>query len=131
MNSERNIEVNINPNGIGSIRSDRTRLKIILNNIISNAFKYSRAQINNSFINISFEAITKHIIIKIRDNGVGIEPDRIKKIFEMFYRASEEQSGSGLGLYIAFESAEKLNGRIEVSSAVNQGSTFTITIPKL
>ncbi|MEN8249244.1 MAG: two-component regulator propeller domain-containing protein [Bacteroidota bacterium] len=131
MNSENNIDVSINSNGVLTLNSDRTRLKIIFNNIISNAFKYSKPYITNSYIKIVFESVDQNVIIRISDNGIGIHPGRIEKVFNMFYRASEEHSGSGLGLYIANESVQKIKGSIAVESDYDNGTIFTITIPDL
>jgi signal transduction histidine kinase len=70
-------------------------------------------------------------IIDVSDNGTGIAPEHIENIFKMFYRGTESSSGSGLGLYIACEALEKIKGKITVTSKVNEGSTFKVTIPNL
>jgi signal transduction histidine kinase len=60
---------------------------------------------------------------------LGIAPEHHEKIFEMFYRASEQSNGSGLGLYIVRETVTKLKGNIQVSSTPGLGSVFAITLP--
>ncbi|MCE2959012.1 MAG: HAMP domain-containing histidine kinase, partial [Flammeovirgaceae bacterium] len=67
--------------------------------------------------------------VEVRDNGIGIDPVHISNIFDMFYRASEKSTGSGLGLYIVKESLEKLRGTITVESTPAAGSRFTVTLP--
>lgn len=111
--------------------ADRMRLKIILNNLLSNAVKYHRFHEGHQpRIVISSEEIQELIQIKITDNGQGIHPEHLDKVFNMFYRGTFSSTGSGLGLYIAKQAVEKMNGRIEVVSALGEGSTFTVFLPK-
>jgi signal transduction histidine kinase len=111
------------------ITTDLTRLQIILNNLISNAFKYYDSKKNNSFIRISSKEQRDKIIFTIEDNGIGIPHDSLNRIFEMYTRAHEQSFGSGLGLYIVKETVEKLQGNIHVQSSVGEGSIFTLEIP--
>jgi signal transduction histidine kinase len=112
------------------IKSDAYRLKVILNNLISNAVKYADSTKEKSFIYVSFHTIEEETQqIRIEDNGVGISADHLPKIFDMFYRASSTSKGSGLGLYIAHESAQKMNYKIEVESVFKKGTIFKINIP--
>jgi signal transduction histidine kinase len=67
----------------------------------------------------------------VSDNGRGIHPEHIDNVFEMFYRATEDSQGSGLGLYIVKETVEKLQGTIYVRSTAREGTTFTLEIPNL
>lgn len=66
----------------------------------------------------------------MEDNGEGIRPELLPNIFSMFFRANQNSSGSGLGLYIAKEAATKLGGNILVKSVFGEGSTFEIELPK-
>jgi PAS domain S-box-containing protein len=111
--------------------SDITRLGTIINNLLSNAFKYHRFENNNPYINIQISANIEKATIILEDNGVGIDALHIDRIFEMFYRASDASYGSGLGLYIVKNAINKLNGSIEVESVLNQGTKFKIIIPNL
>ena len=131
MNTEDHIQVSIDSAGKPTIHSDKTRLLVILNNIISNAFRYYKTYINDSFIKIKIVVTNTRAIITVEDNGIGIKPDRLKKVFEMFYRGTDTSNGSGLGLYIAQESVAKLDGTITVVSEYERGTTFTITIDNL
>lgn len=114
------------------IVADVVRLKIILNNLISNAIKFhwfggDRAPM----VRISLTATPMHYTIVVQDNGRGIDGHHLEHIFDMFYRASEQAQGSGLGLYILKESVLKLGGTVEARSRLDEGTTFIITLPVL
>ncbi len=111
------------------IVSDRTRLKVILHNIIGNAFKYHDAQKLQQEVFIKIIQEEARVRIDIEDNGTGIPQEHQVRIFEMFYRASEKSQGSGLGLYIVNETLTKLNGTIQVQSTVGKGSCFSVWLP--
>jgi signal transduction histidine kinase/ligand-binding sensor domain-containing protein len=117
--------------GSGIFFSDRKRLDIILFNLISNAIKYHRLNQEDPYIRIAVMYTTKQAIIEVSDNGLGIEQAHLENIFKMFYRADERSSGSGLGLFIAMETAEKINGTLSVTSTYGKGSVFRIQIPSL
>ncbi len=110
-------------------RSDATRLRIILNNVISNAIKYRSFERDSSFIKIEALVDEKECKLTIEDNGEGIEESKLPHIFDMFYRATIKSVGSGLGLYIVKKVIDKLNASIEVESVELEGTTFIITIP--
>jgi PAS domain S-box-containing protein len=124
------IKINKNIDAETEFYSDPTRIGTILNNLISNAFKYHRFE-NNSYINIMIEADIDRARIIVEDNGSGIDPLYIDRIFDMFYRASESSYGSGLGLYIVKNAVIKLHGSIEVESVLTQGTKFNVVIPNL
>lgn len=109
--------------------SDQTRIRIILNNLISNAIKYRQPRLELSYINISIYTDERWAYLTIEDNGEGIAAENLPTIFDMFSRASEKSEGTGLGLYIVKDIVEKLNGTIEVSSEHGVGTTFTLTLP--
>lgn len=110
-------------------KSDATRVRIILNNIISNAIKYRSFTEESSFIKIVAEVGEETVRLVIEDNGDGIEESKLPHIFDMFYRATEKSAGSGLGLYIVKKVIDKLGATIEVSSEELIGTKFSITIP--
>ncbi|UII34094.1 PAS domain S-box protein [Fulvivirga ulvae] len=112
-----------------SFTSDPLRLKIIFSNIISNAYKYVNSEVRNSYLKIKAVFTPTELIITFKDNGIGIHRSQIKKIFDMFYRATEKSEGSGLGMYIVKQSINKLGGEISVESKVNVGTTFKIVLP--
>lgn len=121
----------INVTGEGAFYSDRKRLDIVLYNLVSNAIKYHHTNHQDPWIKIEVSYSVRSAVIKVIDNGPGIRKDHIDNIFKMFYRADERSSGSGLGLFIARETVEKLKGTITVDSARGKGSTFTVQIPSL
>jgi signal transduction histidine kinase/ligand-binding sensor domain-containing protein len=111
--------------------TDRKRLAIILRNLISNAYKYHNPLIADSFLTIKVEYTEQRAVITISDNGLGIAPEHLPNIFKMFYRGSETNKGSGLGLYIVKEATEKLRGEISVTSEVGKGTKFKLVLPSL
>ncbi|MBK7966234.1 MAG: HAMP domain-containing histidine kinase [Bacteroidetes bacterium] len=111
------------------MKSDKSRLSIILNNLVSNAIRYQNAQLPNPFVDIKIDTSDTETDIVVRDNGIGMSKDVQPKVFDMFYRVSNVSVGSGLGLYIVKETVEKLHGKIAVDSEPGQGSTFKIRIP--
>jgi PAS domain S-box-containing protein len=111
-----------------AVNTDRGRVKIILNNIIGNAIKYSDLG-KESFIYVTSYIKDNEWIIEIKDNGIGIKAEHQEKIFDMFYQAHERGHGSGLGLYIVMEAVNRLKGTVKVWSEFTVGSTFTISLP--
>lgn len=113
------------------LQSDEMRLKIIFNNLISNAIKFHFINgKQDPFIKISAIEENKRFVFTVEDNGTGIHPDLKDRIFDMFFRATDSVQGSGLGLYILRETVHKLDGQVEVKSALGVGTTFIITLPK-
>ena len=110
-------------------RSDYKRLRVILQNLVSNALRYANLDQPEPFVKVSVQVQDEFASMEVRDNGIGIHADYIEKIFNMFYRANQTRTGSGLGLYIVKETLTKLGGQIEVASALDKGSMFTIILP--
>jgi signal transduction histidine kinase len=113
------------------INTDSSRLAIIINNLVSNAIKYSDRTKENSFVQIQAHVKEEDIEITIADNGEGISSQYHDKIFSMFYRASNKSAGSGLGLYLVKEATEKLKGKLRLKSERGIGSTFTVVLPRI
>jgi PAS domain S-box-containing protein len=109
--------------------SDPWRISEILRNLISNAIKYRRLENVASEINIKITIDHLRAEIIFSDNGIGISESNLSKIFEMFYRATEQSDGSGIGLYIVKNAVEKLGGQIYVASRIGQGTRFNIILP--
>jgi PAS domain S-box-containing protein len=95
--------------------SDKGRISIILNNVISNAIIYYNAARKNPCIKINILVDNHFAHIVIKDNGIGIEKKYQEKAFDMFFRASQVSSGSGLGLYIVKDVVTKLGGKIKLN----------------
>ncbi|MFN3841155.1 MAG: sensor histidine kinase [Cyclobacteriaceae bacterium] len=109
--------------------SDPSRLLIIFNNILANAVRYRDVWKNHSYITIEITTTAQHAILRFSDNGIGIASEYMGNLFKMFFRASAESKGSGLGLYIVKSVTEKLGGTITVQSELGIGTTFEITLP--
>ena len=109
--------------------SDRVRLKIVINNLISNALRYHNRDQESPFLKIVVTVSAIQAEIKIIDNGQGIEEKHLEHIFTMFYRANKATTGSGLGLYIVKDAIEKMGGSIRLQSKINVGTEFVFTIP--
>lgn len=113
---------------VKNINSDPLRIKIILNNLVSNAIKYSDKNKSTRFIQIKIFSFNAFLKIEVQDNGIGIKDEYIDKVFDMFF-VTNSNLGSGLGLYITKEAVDNLNGSITVCSKFNVGTTFTVLIP--
>ena len=111
--------------------SDKSRIGIILNNLISNSIRYQNPQAADPFVEVNVDVSESAAEIRIRDNGIGIDRENQAKVFNMFYRVSSQSIGSGLGLYIVKETVEKLHGAIELRSEPGKGSEFSIQLPNL
>ncbi|EAE1537829.1 cell wall metabolism sensor histidine kinase WalK [Listeria monocytogenes serotype 1/2b] len=133
MATEKNIQVIIPGKTIPSvtIETDRDKLQQILINLLSNAINYTPVDGKVEVKLIEQEA---EVIIEVTDNGIGIPPKDIDRVFERFYRVDKARSrhsgGTGLGLSIVKHLVENCGGRIEVESQEEVGSTFRVTLPK-
>jgi PAS domain S-box-containing protein len=113
----------------GDFYSDPWRIGEILRNLVSNAIKYRDFNRTDPAINIHIKVSEDRTVILFADNGIGISKPDLDKIFEMFYRASEQSDGSGLGLYIVKNAVDKLGGILKVSSELGKGTTFELKLP--
>ncbi len=114
------------------IRADRRGLSRVFYHLIDNALKFSRDQ---SRVRIRFEPGPERLAIAIADGGIGIAPDQLKRIFEAFYQVESDLSrsyeGMGVGLKLTKKIIDSTGGRIDVASRLGQGSTFTISYPRV
>jgi PAS domain S-box-containing protein len=109
--------------------SDNRRLQSVINNIVSNAIKYSLKGEKDIELKVQIQTDSEQMMLVISDNGEGIKASYLPHIFDMFYRASNTSSGSGLGLYICREVLKKLDGTISVESQEGKGTSFTVIVP--
>lgn len=109
--------------------SDRNRINTVIKNLIGNAVKYADESKPHSYVKVNVLRQQLDLIVEISDNGIGIQACNLEKVFEMFFRASEKTTGTGLGLYISREIMVKLNGNIRLDSQVGQGTLATISLP--
>jgi len=128
------VRLNLKPNpalaGL-SIRGDRVRLLQILTNLLNNAAKYTRA---NGNVYLEYEKIDDWLRIRVRDTGVGIPPDQIASVFDLFAQIDQSlnrsQGGLGIGLALVKRLVEMHGGTVAVSSeGEGMGAEFTVTLP--
>lgn len=131
MDEKGTIQKIITASGEGVFYTDKKRLAIVLRNLISNAYKYHKAYADHRYVKVEVIYNHEQASIKVMDNGNGISSEHLPKIFKMFYRGSEENKGSGLGLYIVRETVEKMKGTVSVASTLNEGTTFELILPSL
>ncbi len=114
-----------------TMTGDRTLLALIFMNLLDNAIKYHKPGIPPQ-IDLTFNLDEHFLIIKVRDNGIGIPPEYHEKIFNVFQRlhSEDEYPGTGIGLATVKKSVELLGGSISVESEAGAGSTFILRIPK-
>lgn len=113
------------------VLADKDALRHVIDNLVSNALKFSPAQ---STISIHIEELAREICVSIMDEGPGIPKEDLPRLFEKFQTLSNRPTGgeksTGLGLALVKKYLDALNGSIEVRSKVGQGSTFSVYLPK-
>ena len=113
-----------------TIRADQDKIGSVISNFLSNAIKYSPRGV---LIEVACKVIDKEVVVSVRDEGMGIKPQHLDKLFDRFYRVETKHtqhiSGFGIGLYLSAEIVRRHNGRIWVESEVGVGSTFYFSLP--
>lgn len=123
------IRKQIDVHGYTSLYSDEYRLSVIIANLISNAIKYHDDSKTDQFIQVTATITPAHATLVFHDNGIGINSDYLRNVFNMFYRATDRSQGAGLGLYIVKEMVEKLGGTILINSELGKETLISLTIP--
>jgi len=122
-----NIKLSKNIEKSAPLYSDELRLKIILNNLISNALKYHDSTKKEQWIKVDAEITEDEFSIEIKDNGKGIAKDQVEKVFDMFFTGTNGKSlGTGIGLHIVSEAIEKIGGTISLTSDKEIGTSFLV-----
>jgi two-component system phosphate regulon sensor histidine kinase PhoR len=118
------------PKGFSAVRVDERRLEEVVHNLLDNAVNYSH---ENGRILIQAVTPDQEVVLSVSDQGVGIAPADLPRIFERFYRAdrarSRELGGTGLGLSIVKHIAQLHGGRVEAESTLGQGTTIRVILP--
>jgi len=109
--------------------NDKSLLTSLLQNLLENAIKYRKENISNAFIKITIVDENGGVKIAISDNGIGISDNLQKNVYKMFFRATNQASGSGLGLYTVNHPIKRLGGNITLDSKEKDGTTFTVYLP--
>lgn len=119
------------PPDLAPVALDKDLFRIAINNLLTNAIKYNRP---GGSVMLSAEEADDHIIIRVRDTGIGIAPAEQAHVFDKFFRAANPEAvgrgGHGLGLYLAKEIVELHQGKITVQSELGKGTEFAVTIKK-
>jgi signal transduction histidine kinase len=111
------------------IRTDPVKLKIVVRNLIGNALKFTRR--GTVTVSVQLDLRTRQLDLQVRDTGIGIPPEQLPKIFDMFHQAPSDAStaGVGLGLYIVKRFVDLPGGRIHAASKLGDGSLFRLSLP--
>jgi PAS domain S-box-containing protein len=129
---KRSIDIRLVTNGDDKLVTDRSMLRIVLHNLLTNAIKYS--QLGGTVL-VTSEFTASGCTIAVSDSGCGIPLAEQDKIFSKMYRASNAKkvsaSGTGLGLHLTRSFMAKLGGSIDFTSVEGQGSTFTLQLPRV
>ncbi len=130
LGQEFGIRVTLGPMQPATVLGDELRLRELFLNLVDNAVKYSRP---GGTVTLSLRADHGTAVVAVQDEGIGIRPEALARIFDRFYRTEEARAhtkqGTGLGLSICAWIAEVHHGRIEVQSTPGKGSTFLVTLP--
>lgn len=133
MAKEKNLALNIeiDPETLNIINTDKQRLEQILKNLLSNAIKFTSE--GSITLKVSNDAAKQKVIFKVTDTGIGIAENKLRMVFEAFQQADgstqRKYGGTGLGLSISRELARLLGGEIDLKSTEGVGSEFTLTVP--
>jgi two-component system phosphate regulon sensor histidine kinase PhoR len=114
------------------MRTDRDAMLTIVNNLVSNAVRYTPT---GGKVQVQAESIGEQIVLTVRDTGIGIAAEDLPRIFERFFRVekarTQEAGGTGLGLAIVKHLVTSMQGQIDVESQVARGSTFRLQLPRI
>ena len=125
---ESKIKIDLNFNATSTLVCDESLLKIIIENLLENAIIFK--SVTRPRIILSLACDNNKIVMKMEDNGLGIDNEYKSKIFQMFFRGSEISQGNGLGLYLVKKAIDKLGGKIEVDSEEGKFTSFSISLPR-
>jgi signal transduction histidine kinase len=128
MANGKNIDIRYMESPSNRFVGDYSLTKMVLGNLLSNAVKYHSPNKPDPYVQVHFEKAMGKVSFIVTDNGEGIEEQHHQKIFEMFYRASENSNGTGLGLYIVKETLARLGGAVELQSKKGAGTTFKVIL---
>lgn len=123
------IEIQVNQQHV--FYSDDAKIRVILNNLFSNAVQFQKDHSGQKRISLTVDVIEDTAVIVLEDNGIGIEERFREEVFNLFARATQKNVGTGLGLYMVKEAVEQMGGKINLDSELNEGTTMTVTLPTL
>lgn len=123
------LQVNLQVNKQAEFYSDLVRVKTIVTNMLTNAIKYADKDKTEPYVHVTVNVTETSCLIEVEDNGIGIESEYQPKIFDLFFRATSQSHGTGLGLFIVKDTIQRLKGSITVESTPGLGTTFRVVIP--
>jgi signal transduction histidine kinase len=128
----KNIKINHHDDGAKRVLADADHAKIIIQNLIGNAIKFTS---NGGVINIRYAEDDDYIAIHVKDNGIGISPEKMEMLFKVTGKeisgyGTGNEAGAGIGLALIKQFADANNGKLDVKSNLGEGSEFTVYLPK-
>lgn len=114
---------------VDNVKSDALKLQVILNNLVSNAIKYSDSKKSEQWVKVKTYRSGAYTAIEVEDNGLGIRQKDQERIFDKFYLSGDNKRSSGIGLYLVKDAVTQMNGKIEVRSEPGVSSMFKVCIP--
>jgi signal transduction histidine kinase len=127
---EKNIQLQYNETNALTVLADAAKLRIVLNNFVSNAIKYNR---DGGSVTVSHTIQDNHLVTSIADTGLGIPEEQKAHMFEKFFRVKDKDrenvTGTGLGMYITKQYIEAMGGKLWFESTHGQGTTFYFSLP--
>lgn len=106
--------------------ADENRIKQLLINILDNAFKFTP---QNGYVTLTVKVLSDELLISVEDSGSGISPEDLTHVTEKFYKGNNKFSSSGLGLSICKEIVELHNGKLDINSVLNKGTSILVYLP--
>jgi signal transduction histidine kinase len=113
--------------GLWSI--DKKRVLDMLRHIVGNSISFYDRGKEQPYISITVSTGRRNTIMKITDNGLGIQANQVSRVFDIFFRGSTETTGHGMGLFLAKELADTMDAVITCKSKINEGTTIAISFP--
>jgi len=132
MRADTDRQVNVDEMPAVTVLIDPEKMQLAMNNLLSNAFKYSpEGGIVSLKVRVEYTGNEPFAVIEIRDQGIGMSPEQVARAFERFFRADASGNipGTGLGLSLVKEVAELHKGRVELSSELGVGTVARLWIP--
>jgi signal transduction histidine kinase len=119
----------VNELEVSEVKCNSMGIKVIFNNLISNAIKYADFSKPEQWVKFKSYRTPKHCVIEIEDNGLGIKPEQKNRIFNKFFKSGFNKKSMGLGLYFTKQAIEEMNGTITVKSFPGSGTSFIVSLP--
>lgn len=124
------LSINTTIEGLIPFVADKEMVEVVFTNIISNAIKFRHVHELKPTLGIHVELDSEFVRITFKDNGIGIDPEHLNKVFDMFYCApGHRNEGSGLGLFAVREAVKRMKGTITIQSVKGSGTTLVAELP--